>query len=145
MAGVGLKFQMNDLAPELSKVTENLADVTPLLDEVGAALDSDAVQRFQNEQAPDGEKWAQSQRAKDDGGLTLTDSGNLSNSITHFVSGNTLEHGAGEIYSAIQHFGGKTGRNKSVDLPSRPIIGMAETQRLSVEQILLDWGIDNVS
>ena len=120
-----------------------------VLDEIGAALDSDTIIRFTKEQAPDGNKWVQSEAArlgrsskpgqKRKSDLTLTDQRNLADSVTHNVTGNVLEHGLGEEYAAIHHFGGKTGRNHSVTLPSRKLIGIEAIQEAEINDIVEDW------
>ena len=89
--------------------------------------------------APDGTKWQKSEAALARGGLTLTDSRNLAGSVTHNVSSNVLEHGLGEKYAAIHHFGGKAGRNKSVTLPAREIVGIDVYQETEINAIVDDW------
>nr|WP_249318936.1 phage virion morphogenesis protein [Pseudoalteromonas sp. BDTF-M6] len=109
------------------------------MDEIGAFLDTDVTLRFMKEQTPEGVKWQQSEAAKDRGGLTLTDKRNLAGSITHNVVGDTLEHGLGEEYAAIHHFGGRTGRNKATLLPARPIVGIGALQANEIDDIISDW------
>lgn len=109
------------------------------LDDIGAFLDLDVTHRFLSQVAPDGAKWQQSKAALARGGKTLTDTRSLAGSVTHNVVGQTLEHGLGEKYAAIHHFGGKTGRNKSVTLPARPIIGIALYQENEINNIVSDW------
>ena len=111
----------------------------PVLDDIGAFLDLDVTHRFLSEMAPDGTKWQKSKAALARGGLTLTDSRNLAGSVTHNVSSNVLEHGLGEKYAAIHHFGGKAGRNKSVTLPAREIVGIDVYQETEINAIVDDW------
>ena len=121
---------------QIANVSGNPADV---LDDIGAFLDMDVTTRFLREVTPEGRKWEQSQAAKGRGGLTLTDERNLAGSVTHNVNGNTLEHGLGEKYATIHHYGGETGRNKSVTLPARPILGIAAVQENEINDIITDW------
>lgn len=138
MAGVFIEISGNAF-PRLQELANRAEDFFTPLDEIGAFLDSDVVMRFTKEQAPDGAKWQQSQAAKIRGGLTLTDQRNLADSVTHNVDGDTLTHGLGEEYAAIHHFGGKTGRNHSVTLPSRKILGIAAVQEKEINNIIADW------
>lgn len=67
-------------------------------------------------------KWIESKRAKEQSGKTLVDTSQLSTSITYVASASGVEFGTNKVYGAIQHFGGETGRNKSVTLLPRPYL-----------------------
>ncbi|WP_029772345.1 phage virion morphogenesis protein [Pseudoalteromonas sp. TB51] len=135
MAGVFIHITGNAL-PRLTQIANVSGNPADVLDDIGAFLDMDVTTRFLREVTPEGRKWEQSQAAKDRGGLTLTDERNLAGSVTHNVNGNTLEHGLGEKYAAINHYGGETGRNKSVTLPARPIAAVQENE---INDIITDW------
>lgn len=145
MAGVFIDISGNAF-PRLQELASRAEDMQTALDEIGAFLDLDVSERFKEEQAPDGSKWEQSEAArlghskgKKRLGLTLTDLRGLAGSVTHKVEGNVLIHGLGEEYAAIHHFGGKTGRNHSVTLPSRKILGIAPVQEKEINNIIADW------
>ncbi|SFD55104.1 phage virion morphogenesis protein [Pseudoalteromonas denitrificans] len=138
MAGVFIDISGNAI-PRLSLLAGKAEQPETVLDEIGAFLDSDVMHRFSREMSPGGAKWEQSEAAKERSGLTLTDTRNLADSITHNVQGNTLEHGLGEVYAAVHHFGGKVGRNKSVTLPARPIVGIDTYQADEINDIIDDW------
>lgn len=123
----------------LKAIAARSGNARDVLDDIGAFLDSDVQMRFLKEQAPDGTRWVQSEAAKERAGLTLTDTRNLAGSVTHSATDDELIHGLGEKYAAIHHYGGKTGRNKSVTLPSRNIIGVALMQRNEIDAIVSDW------
>ena len=138
MAGVFIDIS-GDAIKGLTLLAKRGEDATDVLDEIGAFLDMDVTHRFLNQMAPDGSRWTPSQAAIERGGLTLTDTRNLAGSVTHNVVGQTLVHGLGEQYSAIHHFGGLTGRNKSVELPARPIIGIEVYQAQEVNHMVENW------
>ena len=138
MAGVFIDIT-GDAIKGLTLLAKRGEDATDVLDDIGAFLDMDVTHRFLNQMAPDGSRWAPSKAAIERGGLTLTDTRNLAGSVTHNVVGQTLVHGLGEQYSAIHHFGGLTGRNKSVELPARPIIGIEVYQAQEVNHIVENW------
>lgn len=138
LAGVFINITGNAL-PRLTQIANTSGEPADVLDDIGAFLDMDVTTRFLREVTPEGRKWEQSQAAKDRGGLTLTDERNLAGSVTHNVNGNTLEHGLGEKYAAIHHFGGKAGRNKSVTITARPILGIAAVQETEINDIITDW------
>lgn len=133
---VGISGDAIDGLKALAARTGSARDV---LDDIGAFLDSDVQLRFLQERAPDGTRWEKSAAAEERGGLTLTDTRQLVSSVTHSATDDELIHGMGEKYSAIHHFGGKAGRNKSVTLPARPLIGIALMQRQEIDNIVKDW------
>ncbi|PAJ72039.1 phage virion morphogenesis protein [Pseudoalteromonas sp. NBT06-2] len=138
MAGVFIDISGNALS-RLTLLADKAQRPEPVLDEIGAFLDADVLLRFTREETPGGNKWQHSEAAKARGGLTLTDTRQLADSISHNVQGDTLEHGLGEQYAAIHHFGGKTGRNHSVTLPARPIVGIEAIQAQEINDIIDDW------
>jgi phage virion morphogenesis protein len=146
VATVALKLTFDDVAKQhLLALPEQFSNTDVLLDNIGQYLHADAMQRFRREETPDGDQWAQSERAESDGGLTLTDYGNLANSITHNVSGGVLEHGSDEIYAAIHQFGGKTGRGEATELVARPYIGIGAEQQRQIGFIVENWGSDVIN
>lgn len=70
--------------------------------------------------------WIESKRAQKQSGKTLVDTAQLSTSITYEATASGVEVGTNKIYGAIQHFGGETGKDKSVTLLARPYIVVQE-------------------
>lgn len=108
MAGVTVSIDMSGLQSGLDELNGKLTDMRPLWEGIGQAVVSETVQRFSKEQAPDGSRWEQSVRAKEEGGKTLTDRGHLRDSITYSLSATGVEVGTDMVYAAIHQFGGKT-------------------------------------
>lgn len=139
----GAFIEINVTGTEVFSLFERLPDLAanpePMLDEVGGYLDSDVTKRFLQGVTPDGQAWLPSQRALKQNGKTLVDSTVLMGSVTHNINGNELEHGLTEIYGAIHHFGGQAGRNKSVEIPARTIIGIATKQQARIDKISVRW------
>lgn len=145
MAGVFVEVS-GDALDILQLLRHKSGDPTDILDDIGAFLDQDVTTRFLNELAPDGTRWEQSEAARTGKGrdpalpgLTLTDKSGLVGSVTHKPKGDELIHGLGEEYAAIHHFGGKAGRNHSVTLPARPIIGIEQTQASTIVEMVTGW------
>lgn len=111
----------------------------PMLDEIGAYLDSDVSERFIQGVTPEGRAWTPSQRAVAEGGKTLIDSAILMSGVTHNADNDSLIHGLTDIYAAIHHFGGKAGRGNKVTIEARPIIGIATKQQAAIERITTNW------
>lgn len=123
-----------------NRIPQLAGNPSEMLDEVGAYLDSDVTERFTQGQTPEGASWLPSQRALAENGKTLIDKGLLRDSVTHNVEGNDLHHGVTEIYGAIHHFGGEAGRkSRRVNIPARPIIGIAARQQARIDKISIRW------
>lgn len=80
-------------------------DLSDLMDGIGLYLESSTIERFDAETDPDGKPWEKSQRAKDQGGKTLTDSGILKKSIAHRFSATDAEVGTNLIYAGPHQYG----------------------------------------
>ncbi|MGE4302448.1 MAG: phage virion morphogenesis protein [Novosphingobium sp.] len=92
----------------LGGLIDAFGDLTPLMEGFGSTLESFVTDRFQTETAPDGSKWKPSQRAKEDGGKTLTirgASGGLSGSIHSIASAARVEVGTNKIYAGVHNDG----------------------------------------
>jgi len=133
----GAKIQFDVVNDTLSKGLANILDLgrnpEAFLDEIGGQLVTNTQDRFDVGVGPDGDVWEPSQRAIDQGGLTLKDDGNLSGGITHDATGSQLVWGSNEVYAAIHQFGGETGRNKALTLPARPYIGLDARDEQDIE------------
>lgn len=145
--GANLTLRAVDL-PRFDRVLEQLQkrgeELSPLMARIGQALESSTIERFDEERAPDGSKWTQSIRAREEGGKTLTKSARLKQSMTHNVLGDDrVEIGTNVIYAGV-HQEGATIRAKaggkltfrlpgglgfrSIDqviLPARPFLGVS--------------------
>jgi len=160
MTGVAIRLTFDDTRAafalgELRKVTE---DLRPVLDDIGAELESSTLDRFETNVAPDGTPWRQSLRAKEKGGRTLVESSTLRDSVAYRLDGDTaVEVGAGGAagaYAAIHQVGGiisakggalrfqlATGafvNVKSVRIPARPYLGLSAADQEAVPEIVID-------
>lgn len=138
------------------------ASRTDLLDRIGRTLANQTRARFVDGAGPGGTPWAESARAKQQGGVTLTDTGRLRQSVTHNVIGDAVEIGSGVIYAAIHQTGGvitpKAAKALSftlpngatvvvgaVTMPARPFLGLdAESDEL-VTDAVSDWMDDLIA
>lgn len=115
-------------------------DTTNMLRVVGEVLHDDVLDRFAKGEAPDGSKWEESERAKAlGGGKTLVDSGILRDSFSPQVTGDELLYGTAMPYAAVHQFGGEAGKNHSVTLPARPILGLEINQMNLIEETARDY------
>ena len=123
---VGVEVDDARVRASLRRLVGTLARPREAFDRIGSYLVTATLERFDRETGPDGKPWQKSARALATGGLTLTDTGGLRDSITHNVAGDGrgVEVGSNLVYAAIHQFGGQAGRGRSVTLPARPYLGI---------------------
>ncbi|MGI8839761.1 MAG: phage virion morphogenesis protein [Caulobacteraceae bacterium] len=147
--GVSLSVSSADLGSvgkRIAKIASATAHARPLMNAIGAALESSTRKRFRTQQSPEGATWRPSIRARLKGGTTLIAHGHLRDSITHDADGNHAEVGSNLIYAAIHQLGGviraKGGgmlrfripgvgwrQVAQVTIPARPYLGVSEEDR----------------
>lgn len=140
MAGAQLKYTVKDKAARALFARLESANTIDMFDEIGAYLDSEVANRFQQSIDWQGQPLEESERAKDENGKTLVDRGHLRDSYTHnvFIDGSGVEHGSNMIYAAIHQFGGETGRNHAVEMPIRAVMGINSNDKDEINHIVKD-------
>ena len=112
MAGVTLTIdakQVDRVSKRLHQILNNLADPRELLDEIGSYLVASTHLRFEDTESPAGEPWAEwseATQARRAGGVILTDTEILSDSITHQVGKDEVEIGTNVPYAGVHQLGG---------------------------------------
>lgn len=141
----------------LAAIAAGFDDTTGMMDEIGMFLESDTLDRFDTQTAPDGTKWQPSIRAREEVGKTLTDSTQLRSSITHNAQHNLVEVGTNKIYAGV-HNDGATIRAKTakglrfqlpgglgfrrvmeVELPRRQFLGLSPEAETEIPLRAEDW------
>lgn len=110
------------------------ADLFPVMDEIGASLETSTRMRFETSIGPSGQPWKPSRRA----GKTLVDTGRLLASITHRADRTSVEVGSNVIYAAIHQFGGAAGRGHKTHIDPRPYLGLDPHDAREIEDIASD-------
>lgn len=147
MTGAAIEFSVvgaSEIEREMLALVNAGEDLTEFNDALGLLFESNTIDRFDRETAPDGVGWKQSLRAKLEGGKTLSKStsAGLKGSITYESDARSIRVGTNKIY-ARPHQEGATIRAKdggkltfrlpgglgfrSVDevvLPARPFLGI---------------------
>ena len=155
MAGALFKMDLNRLQQAVSRAANQAGNLSGLSEALGEMLVSSTVQRFEDEEGPDGKKWEKSARAEDEGGQTLTDTGSLKGSISYEAGSNAVTVGTNKIYAGPHQFGGtikpkkagalvfdiggKTIRVKKVDMPERPFLGINEEDEAEARDIIRNF------
>ena len=128
MAGVQLRVDLErqDLSELAARLRRLGGSLRGPLAAAGELLRSQAVEAFETEASPGGTAWSESGRAAREGGQTLSDTGDLKNSLDTAVFPDRVEVGSSavgsnKLYAAIHQFGGEAGpRSRRVLLPARP-------------------------
>jgi len=146
-----------ELTSLIERLQRKLGDMTPAMDEIGAAIKLSVKRNFEEQGRPS--RWQPSRRAQREGGQTLSDTGRLRNSFTHRAEPHQVTVGTNVIYAAILHFGGKTGPRKitaqkgkalnipgigfrrSVNhpgstIPARPFLMIQEQDKIAIGKIV---------
>lgn len=134
------------------------ADLTPAMRDIAGELEDSARAAFENERSPIGVPWKPSRRVAEDGGQTLTLSGDLRNSQTSnwgkdFAEAGPEASGGAAAYAAIHQFGGtirprrakalKVGKRffASVKIPARAYLGWSDaTERYAIDALIAHIG-----
>jgi phage virion morphogenesis protein len=156
VAGAALKWGGFDKA--LDKFQAKLANQKgALFDALGEALVSGTVQRFKDEQDPEGKAWAPVARP----GKILTDTARLRNSIDYAIAGDTILAGSNAMYALIHQkggtitpkkgkylkfkVGGKGGKGgnwisaKQVTIKARPYLGISKSDWEEIAATIRDF------
>ncbi len=144
---------------ELFSLANALEDISPLMETIAFYGESSTLERFETETAPDGSRWAQSLRARTEGGKTLTDNAILKNSITPESGSDYAAWGSNIIYAGIHNFGGtiraKNGKHlafglpgglgfrkvEAVDIPQREFLGISSEDETEILFLAEDYAI----
>jgi len=159
MAGISLSVDINDEAvtQALKRMRRSMADPAPALKEIGEHLQVSVDERFRTETDPEGRPWeplSPFTRANKKNDKILTERGGpgLRGSIHYRVSDGVLEQGTNKIYGAIHQLGGTIRAKggslaigdpdgafalvKQVTIPARPYLGLSDSDREAVREIL---------
>lgn len=146
---------------EIEGLTERLRrlsefDRRGVLNAIGESLRTSTEERFQSERDPEGEKWVQSVRARDNGGKTLTVTTKLKTSIKVTVNNSGLAVGTNDIRAATHQLGDTRiirAKNKkslafyvggelrmvkqvTVHIPARPFLGISDDDKRDIMDML---------
>lgn len=157
MVGIVLTYEIDDaaLSAALGRAAAAGADLSPAMSAISTHLETATRLRFETESGPTGAKWKPSRRVIEEGGQTLTLSGDLKSSIGSAFTPTTAEAGpersfGSAVYAAIHQFGGVIRPVKAkalhfggrflaaVTIPARPYVGWSEGDKKAAAEILTD-------
>ncbi|MBL4870543.1 MAG: phage virion morphogenesis protein, partial [Robiginitomaculum sp.] len=139
MSGVALHIDVSDLglAADRLEAIAGQIDLGVITAAVAGSVESQTKRRISDEKtSPDGDPWAAWSAAyagtRHSGHSLLQGEGDLLDGIFSEQRGDKAVVGSNEVYAAIHQFGGKAGRNKSIDIPARPFLGISEENEADI-------------
>ena len=148
----GIQYHVDLERAELQAFFESklskMENLRPFYVNVGEHMLNSVEDRFDTETAPDGTPWAAlapatiANRLRRHGNAELTilrERGHLAGSFNYDANSSQVSIGTPVVYAAIQHFGGETGRNQSVTIPPRPVLGMSPQDEVIITEMAEDF------
>lgn len=152
-SGASIKWGGFDKA--VLNAIEKMADTTELMTLCGEVLIDGTLQRFKDEEDPDGVKWAPTRR----GGKILTDTAGLQRSIDRAVTRNAVYVGTSKVYARAHNKGAvitpKKGKYlkfktpggnwvsvKEVRIKKRTFIGISKKDKKALAETMQDYLAD---
>lgn len=145
---ITFKITRDELAPAIQRAIRAGMDFTLAMEDVSGVLEFGVRRRFETGEDPEGQPWVSSQRAIEEGGRTLTDTGALLGSIAAAFDATGAIVGTNLVYAAIHQFGGTIkakpgkalntpfGPRGAVNMPARPFLGFGPYEAKEIEAIL---------
>jgi phage virion morphogenesis protein len=155
-----IRVELDDAAvlAALARLDGRLADMTPLMQDIGEYVANATKQRFVAGTAPDGTAWAPKTQTTLDTQAARGDrpdprplwgpSGTLRTTITYQAGRDRVEVGSPAVYAAVQQFGQPRGASGSMangspipwgDIPARPFLCLSPEDRAAVIDIVEEW------
>jgi phage virion morphogenesis protein len=146
-------FDDKAVQSQLTLLMRRVADMRPVMREIGERMVASTRHNFETETAPDGTKWAplseKYRDAKSRAGLStmiLQRSGKLINSIHPVVGatevriGTNVRSKTGFPYPIVHQLGtDRAGRNKKTVIPKREFLGMSHSDNEAVLAIVMGY------
>lgn len=103
---------------------------------IGQLAENQTRERIATEKAgPDGQSWAEWSRpyarTRSARHSLLVGENNLLTSLQNYTTGDSAVVGTNLVYGAIQQFGGR-------GIPARPYLGLSESNRREIEDLVID-------
>jgi phage gpG-like protein len=143
-------IENDELARGIEAAILAAQDFTPAMAEIASLMEFETRERFETGRGPDEVPWQPSQRAIEQGGQTLRDSGALEGDMNGQWDAFSSVVGTNLIYAAV-HQEGKTirartgsalrtpfGPRASVKMPRRAFLGFGQREQDEIPQILAD-------
>ena len=135
--------ELGELSDKIGLLYSRLdGDLKPLMQGIGAIVESSTRDRFRTKTAPDGSSWDDLKpstiEAKNGRGGILVDRGDLMRSITHHATSVSVQVGSDRPYAKYHQTGTKNS-DGSERMAARPIFGLSTGDRDDIRDLLNDF------
>lgn len=147
--GASLDYDLSAISARLGEIQDRLADLTPLMERIGASLLTSSQQRFESKTGPDGDKWpalaastiAARRRAKASPNDILVFRGAMRLSLNYRTGRDNVVISMGGTgnsvaYSRLHQLGGRAGRGHKVKIQARPVLGLSRDDEAAIAKIV---------
>lgn len=139
MAGVRIEVKDREVLAVLDELADRIANIDEPLRDIGEHLLNTTRERFDRQVAPDGTPWAPLNpayraRKKKNADKILVLDGYLYGLLRYQVSDSELELGTDRVYGATHQLG-----DPERNIPARPYLGISDTDREDVLDILREY------
>jgi len=117
-----IKIEVNgidEINKKLNRLKAKGSNMLPLFKVIGNSLKNTTENTFEHQADAFGNAWKPSKKKS---GLTLIQSGSLSQSFVPFATKESVTLGTNLVYAPIHQFGGRAGRGKKSIIPARPFL-----------------------
>lgn len=123
---ITVRIDDRELTNALNRINKVLDNPSAIFSDIQSVMLEDVFDHFDKETGPK-QRWKRSQRAIKQGGQTLQDKGILRESIIGRKNAlrKTATVETAIVYAGVHNAGGKTGRNKSIDMPKREFMWLS--------------------
>lgn len=137
MAGASVDIKIDDqqLQSFFTRLLQQTDDMTDIFADIGEQQLESTAQRYQDQEAPDGTKWAyllESTLENKERNDILIDSGDMMGTYTYDASPDSLIFGSNRIYAATHQFG-----DEDRGIVARPHIGISAGDEQSISDLLV--------
>lgn len=108
MTGASIDFSVTgarEIERQMLALVNAGEDLAEFNDAFGLILETNTIDRFDRETDPAGKKWEKSERAKAEGGKTLTDTARLKGSIAYEANATSIRVGTNVVYARVHQEG----------------------------------------
>lgn len=147
-----LQINEDELTPALTRLSEGLDDMTPLMQDLGELLVASTQDRMLRAEQPDGAPFDMraattlayyAARGFRFGAQPLNKSGEMRQSLAYEADSHSVSWGSNAIQAAVMQFGAKKGAfGKNVpwgDIPARPFLGVSAEDRTNIIEEIDEW------
>lgn len=136
---IEVKFDNKEVESKLLDLAQKGENLRPLMKNIAGVFSYSTEENFKEQGRP---KWEnlkdstikQRTKKKQWPGMILQVSGQLASSVNIYYDNASAVIGSNLAYAAIHQLGGQAGKNKSVEIPARPYLKLADDD---IDEILL--------